>query len=187
MRYLPGTVIEVEDGRLRFGFANLSPLFNATKGLTLSQICEIAGIEPTTVQNWIKRGWVAHPDNKRYAENHLARIIILGMLRGAFQLERIAVILRFVNGSADDRGDDIIPDETLYTHLCRIIDTVETERLTTPEAVAAAIDASISEYAEPYPGAKAKLTDALTVMTLAYIASSIKGMAERLCDERIGK
>ena len=97
------------------------------------------------------------------------------------------MILRFVNGSADERGDDIIPDETLYTHLCRIIDTVETERLTTPEAVAAAIDASISEYAEPYPGAKAKLTDALTVMTLAYIASSIKGMAERLCDERIGK
>ncbi|MBR5411180.1 MAG: DUF1836 domain-containing protein [Clostridia bacterium] len=186
MRYLPGTVIEVEDGRLQFGFANLSPLFSATKGLTLSQICEIAGIEPTTVQNWIKRGWVAHPENKRYAENHLARIIILGMLRGAFQLERIAVILRFVNGSADDRGDDIIPDETLYTHLCRIIDAVETARLTEPDGVRAAIEKDIADYAEPYPGAREKLTAALTVMTMAYIASSIKSLAEKMCDETIG-
>lgn len=186
MRFLPGTVIEVEDGRLQYGFANLSPLFSATKGLTLSQICEIAGIEPTTVQNWIKRGWVAHPDNKRYAENHLARIIILGMLRGAFQLERIAVILRYVNGSADDRNDDIIPDAALYTHLCRIIDEVETRHLTTPEEIAAVIDGSISDYTGPFPGARDKLVAALTVMVLAYIASSIKSMAEKMCDDVIG-
>ena len=185
MRTLPGTVIEVEDGRLLYGFANLSPLFSATRGLTLSQICEIAGIEPTTVQNWIKRGWVAHPDNKRYAENHLARVILLGMLRGAFQLEKLAVILRFVNGSADDRGDDIIPDAALYTLLCQVIDEVEQKNLTDAEAIRAVADAHIVDYREPFEGARNKLVCALTVMTLSYIASRIKDTAEKLYAEEI--
>lgn len=182
---LPGTVIEVEEGRILYGFSNLSPLFRATKGLTLSQICEIAGIEPTTVQNWIKRGWVAHPENKRYAENHLARIIILGMLRGSFQLEKIAVILRYINGSADDRNDDIIPDASLYTHLCRIIDRVLTAGITDAERIRQCVDESIAQYTEPYAGAREKLVSALTVMTLSYIASEIKAKAEQIFEEEI--
>lgn len=182
---LPGTVIEVEEGRIIYGFSNLSPLFTATKGLTLSQICEIAGIEPTTVQNWIKRGWVAHPENKRYAENHLARIIILGMLRGSFQLEKIAVILRYINGSADDRNDDIIPDAALYTHLCRIIDRVLTAGITDAEGIRTCVDESMTEYDEPFAGARRKLVSALTVMTLSYIASEIKAKAEKIFEEEI--
>ena len=83
MTTFPGTVLPAQEGSIRFGFANFAPLFLATKGLTLSQVCEIAGVEPTTVQNWIKRGWVAHPDQKRYHEPHLARILIINMLRKA--------------------------------------------------------------------------------------------------------
>ncbi len=178
MRTLPGTAIEIEDGRLPFGFANLAPLFSVTGGLTLSQICEIAGTELTTVQNWIKRGWVAHPENKRYRENHLARIIILNMLRSAFQLEKIAVILRFINGSADDRGDDIIPDGALYTDLCVIIDRVLSENITDVPGIRAVIGECIAQYMEPFEGAKEKLVSALTVMTLAYLASELKQQAE---------
>ena len=43
MNTLPGTVLPLESGSLRFGFANFKPLFLATRGLTLSQVCEIAG------------------------------------------------------------------------------------------------------------------------------------------------
>ncbi len=184
--YLPGTAVEVEEGRLQFGFANLAGLFSVTGGLTLSQICEIAGVELTTVQNWIKRGWVAHPEQKRYRENHLARIIILNMLRSSFQLEKIAVILRFVNGSADDRADDIIPDSALYTHLCVIIDRVLADNVTDAPGVHACVESCLTEYAEPFEGAREKLVTALTVMTLAYIASEIKRKAETLYDENIG-
>ena len=180
MIYLPGTAIEVEEGRIQFGFANLAGLFTVTGGLTLSQICEIAGVELTTVQNWIKRGWVAHPEQKRYRENHLARIIILNMLRSSFQLERIAVVLRYVNGSADDRADDIIPDSTLYTHLCVIIDRVLAENITSAEGVRAAVAQSLVSYTEPFEGARDKLETALTVMTLAYLASEIRRKAEAL-------
>ena len=182
---LPGTAVTIEDGRLIYGFANLASLFSVTGGLTLSQICEIAGTELTTVQNWIKRGWVAHPENKRYRENHLARIVILNMLRPAFQLEKIAVILRYINGSADDRGDDIIPDAALYTHLCVIIDSVLAENAPGAREVRAIVDQNVQQYAEPFPGAREKLITALTVMTLAYIASEIKRRAEALYSAEI--
>ena len=185
MRTLPGTAIQIEDGQIRYGFANLSPLFTVTGGLTLSQICEIAGTELTTVQNWIKRGWVAHPVNKRYRENHLARIVILNMLRGGFQLEKIAVILRFLNGSADDRNDDIIPDALLYTHLCVIIDHALGENLTSPDDVRACVEQTIADYTGPFTGARDKLVSALTVMTLAYFASELKDRAESLYDTDI--
>ena len=42
-----------------------------------------------------------------------------------------------------------------------LIDTVETGRLTDPDSVRAAIEKDIADYAEPYPGAREKLTDAL--------------------------
>ena len=137
------------------------------------------------MQNWIKRGWVAHPENKRYRENHLARIIILNMLRPAFQLEKIAVILRFINGSADDRGDDIIPDAALYTHLCVIIDKVLAENATSVEAVRNIVDTETVQYQEPFAGAREKLVNALTVMTLAYLAAEIKRKAEEIYDASI--
>jgi len=184
---LPGTSIEIEEGRLIYGFSNLSPLFTVTGGLTLSQICEIAGTELTTVQNWIKRGWVAHPENKRYKENHLARIIILNTLRNCLQLEQIAVILRYINGSADDRNDDIIPDSTLYSYLCIIVDKVLTMNITDEEGIMQCVEGSLTEFAETFEGAKEKLVCALTVMTLAYIASEIKMKAEKIFYSEIDK
>ena len=123
MKTLPGTVLPTED--IRLGFEVLHPSIRATNGLTLAQVCTITGLEQSTIQNWIKRGWVAHPENKRYGEYQLARIMIINMLRSSMQLDNIAYLLRYVNGEADNRGDDIIPDSVLYTHLCVIADTCE--------------------------------------------------------------
>lgn len=182
MTTLPGTVLPAQAGNIRYGFANFSPLFIATRGLTLSQICEIAGLEPTTVQNWIKRGWVAHPTQKRYHEPHLARILILSMLRKSMQLEKIALLLRYVNGSADDRNDDIIPDSELYSRLCIIVDNLAQKNATHTPAVRAAVAEALREYNAPFPGAEKKLENALTVMALAYLSSEIITEAETLLD-----
>ncbi|MBQ7687637.1 MAG: DUF1836 domain-containing protein [Clostridia bacterium] len=182
MTTLPGTVLPAQEGNIRYGFANFAPLFIATRGLTLSQVCEIAGLEPTTVQNWIKRGWVAHPEQKRYHEPHLARILVINMLRKGMQLEKIACLLRYINGSADDRNDDIIPDSELYSRLCTIVDDVLLQNITEADAVRACIAGTLTDYSEPYPGAKEKLSAALTVMTLTYIASVIITKAENLFD-----
>ena len=37
---------------------------------------------------------------------------------------------------------------------------------------------TLTDYAEPYPGARKKLTDALTVMTLGFVAAEIKKDAD---------
>lgn len=182
MTTLPGTVLPAQSGSIRYGFANFAPLFLATKGLTLSQICEIAGLEPTTVQNWIKRGWVAHPEQKRYHEPHLARILIINMLRKSMQLERIAVLLRYINGSADDRADDILPDSKLYSRLCIIIDEVLMRKYTETEDVRNTVVAALREFREPFVGAEQKLERALTIMTLSYLSSVIMTKAEALFD-----
>ncbi len=180
---LPGTNLEIEDGKMQFGFANIAPLVSVTRGLTLSQACDLTGIEPTTVQNWIKRGWVAHPVDKRYGEYQISRMIILNMLRPAMQLEKIAVLLRYVNGSADDRNDDIIPDAALYTYLCKVIDAVMQKHTADEEEIRTTADEITFEYKEAFPGAKKKLVSALTVMALVYISAHIKEKAENLFDE----
>ena len=183
MILLPGTSLEIEEGKLSFGFSNIAPLVSVTRGLTLSQACELTGIEPTTVQNWIKRGWVAHPVDKRYGEYQISRMIILNMLRPAMQLEKIAVLLRYINGEADNRNDDIIPDAALYTYLCKVIDSVLLSGISEPEEISKTADEITFEYQEAFPGAKKKLVKALTVMTLVYISASIKQKAENLFDE----
>lgn len=181
MQNLPGTVLPTED--ITMGFDVIHPSIRATNGLTLAQVCTVTGLEQSTIQNWIKRGWVAHPENKRYGEYQLARIMIINMLRASMQLDNIAWLLRFVNGEADDRGDDIIPDSVLYTHLCVIAAECEKIDAFRPEQVRAVTEAALDDYTEAYPGAKEKLAGALTVMTLGYLASEIRKDAEKLFDQ----
>ena len=180
MNTLPGTVLPLQNGNIRYGFANFSPLFLATRGLTLSQVCEITGTELTTVQNWIKRGWVGHPEGKRYLESHFARILLINMLRSSMQLEKIAFLLQYVNGSANDRSDDSIPDSALYSHLCIVIADVNDRNLRETEEIRQAVLDGLSDYVEPFPGAKEKLVNVLVIMTLTCIAGEYIDRAEQL-------
>lgn len=99
-------------------FAQLRPMLEATDGLSLGQVCAIAGLEPSTVQNWIKRGFVSHPVNKKYRARHLARILLIAALRDCMPLERIGELMTCVNGDTDDEGDDIISEEPSSTITC---------------------------------------------------------------------
>ena len=117
--HVPGTVMPYsEAGGM---FAMFRPLIQATDGLTLGQVCAITGLEPSTVQNWVKRGFVAHPVRKKYHERQLARILLISALRESMQIDRIGELMALVNGSADDTGDDIVSEEQLYDYLCEAI------------------------------------------------------------------
>ena len=59
---LPGTVLEVDGSRPEAADELFSSLF-VTGGLVLSQVCQITGLEPYAVQNWVKRGFLAPPWN----------------------------------------------------------------------------------------------------------------------------
>lgn len=62
-KLVPGTVMPYTDvaGGM---FSVFRPMITATDGLTLGQVSALTGLEYSTVQNWVKRGFVAHPVQK---------------------------------------------------------------------------------------------------------------------------
>ena len=139
-------------------FSVISPVLEATGGLTLSQLSKLTGLEGTTIQNWIKRG---------YSEKQVLRILIINMLRRAMKLEDIAALMRYVNGDVEDTSDDIIADILLYNILCRIIFTAEDKGAFDSGSVRSLIENEVSENTDEIADDE-KLCKAMYVMVMAY-------------------
>ena len=80
MEFLPGSVIKFEQEDRLNAFGKFTTVLTATNGITFSQLQDITGLSGSTIQNWIKRGWVVNPVDKRYGEVHLARILLINMV-----------------------------------------------------------------------------------------------------------
>lgn len=176
---IPGTQLEFEDGFEKKAFAVLTPLLSVTRGLTLGQISEVTGLQGSTIQNWIKRGWVANPRNKRYGERQVARIIIINMLKPCLQLEQIIDLMAYVNGNVEDVSDDIISDKQLFNILCYVIFLADKEQSFDKDEIKSVIAEALSDYQGPAADSKDRLSQALLVMTLAYLSATIQAEAEK--------
>lgn len=174
--YFPGTVVPVSTVGL------LTGIFTATNGITLSQVCEITGLEPGTVQNWIKRGFVNHPVDRKYSKTQLARIILINLLRDIFIIEKVANLLSYVNGNLIDRSDDIMDDSDIYQCLCDILLSDELREELDVNALSVIIDEHLVNYNEPYPGAKERLKLALQAMIYAWWSAEYKRIANQLTE-----
>ena len=108
-RLVPGTTIKFTEQARNAAFSLISPILEATGGLTLSQLSKLTGLEGSTIQNWIKRGWVSSTRGKKYSEQQVLRILLINMLRGAMKLESIVRLMAYINGDVEDTSDDIIP------------------------------------------------------------------------------
>ena len=177
---IPGTniVYEENDGM----FSKFKPLINATDGLTLGQVCSITGLEASTIQNWVKRKFVARPIKKKYHERQLARILLISSLRDAMKIDSIGELMSIVNGNTNDEADDIITEENMYDYFCKISQTAK-EREVNREEIAELVTESLSDYDAAGADSFRKLRDALTVMVYAYIASEYKKEAENMLNE----
>lgn len=163
--------------------AEYLPLIRATDGLTLSQVCTLSSLEPSTIQNWIKRGYVPHPVGKKYRERHLARILLIAELRESMQIDRVGGLLRYVNGDADDESDDIIAEEALYDLFCDIAQELS-EKLTPPDRIGQRVTEFLDDSVKTTDSAK--LVTALTVMAATYMANRYKRSADALYARQIG-
>lgn len=159
------------------GLDFLKKIFYITDGIMLSQIREISGIDGSTLQNWTKRGWVENSKLKRYNIDQLAHILIINMLRASLQLDRIAFLIKYINGSVDDKNDDIISYSVLYDYICRILDRMTSEN-TAGMKLGECISAETAGYVEKVGGARRRLNNALEIIITAYYASLIKKSAE---------
>ncbi len=177
---IPGTnIVYVENDGM---FAKFKPLINATDGLTLGQVCSITGLEASTIQNWVKRKFVARPVKKKYRERQLARILLISSLRDAMKIDSIGELMRMVNGNADDEADDIITEENMYDYFCKI-SQLAIEKEVRRDEIAALVAASLRDYSADGTEAFNKLRDALTVMVYAYLAAEYKKEAETMLNE----
>ncbi len=182
VKTIPGTVLPYSSQIGPDTFSVVSSLCTVAGGLSLSQIVGITGLEASTIQNWVKRGWVSRPTGKKYNERQIARILIISVLRDCISLDQIVKLMNYVNGSVDDCSDDIIDEGELYNRLCAIIFELDENRLSRDD-IQAEIAHHLADYEGPKLDSKECLSKALNIMVTAAISSRLKQEAEQLLNQ----
>ena len=177
---IPGTKLAKSDMGNVTGLEFLSKVFYISEGVMLSQIREVSGIDGSTLQNWTKRGWVANARLKKYNIDQVAHILIINMLRSCIQLDKIALLLHYINGKIDDKSDDIIRDSVLYDYICRILETLMQQDVCSMASIKEVIREQITDYEEAMPGARDRLANALEIIVVAYYAALIKRHSDEM-------
>lgn len=163
---LPGTTIETDLEKNEVETI-LSNIF-MTGGLVLSQVAQLADIEPYTVQNWVKRGFLSSPIDKKYSKKQFCRIVTINMLKECLPINEVTRLLSYINGHLNDEKDDMIDDDKLYVMLVTVVKEMKhfSER-----SAGESIDNLLADYEEPFAGARERLKKALMVMTYAYFST----------------
>ena len=156
MKRIPGTDSYYKDKKAFEAYKQMIELGN---GLTLSQICNITNLEPHMIQNWVKRGYIPHPINKKYFTKHLARILLINSLRECMRIEDVGSLMVYINGDVDDESDDIISEEELYKLFESLINSI-----TDLNKIDQVINTKVKNK---------RLNSCMKVMVYAYVASEM--------------
>lgn len=175
---LPGTTIEVSVIEKDSARQVFSHIFSAG-GVVLSQISRLTGLEPHTIQNWVKRGYLSPPKHRQYTERQFARVVIINLLRQSMQLDEIVDLLSYINGRLSDEADDSVDDPTLYRMFCNVLCAIG-ERYPTPEVIKDATECELASFAERGAGDEKRIGKVLSVMVYAYLSSAAKQRIDRL-------
>ena len=162
------------------GFAKVKVLLDAMGGLTLSQVCSITGLEATTIQNWVKRGWVSNPNGKKYEEKHIARILIVNALKECFKLEHITLLMGYVNNCREGQSETNIKESELYDCLCKALQMLGQVDDFSRSGVESIVDKAMSSYNPATIDARMRIRKALTVMIYACVCTDVKRGTEAM-------
>ena len=176
---IPGTTLT----DLRANADHVDEMFTSmflAGGMVLSQVSSITGLEAYTIQNWVKRGFLAPPRNKRYDLEQVCRIINMNMLKGTLQLDQVCSLMTYINGVLADESDDLVDDTRLYFMFVRL--AARARQVGGDEEWEEALLKITEDYAEPVPGAREKLMKVLRIMLTVWAANSLRGTAERMID-----
>ena len=67
---IPGTILLKKIWMVRRGpLSFFGKIFYLKEGIMLSQVRDITGLDGSTLQNWVKRGWIAITVNKLYTKD----------------------------------------------------------------------------------------------------------------------
>ena len=175
---IPGTVLTAQRDQTDGAEERIRSMFLAG-GMIRSQVAAVTGLEAHAVQNWVKRGFLSPPVNKRYTCRQFCRILIINMLKSALPMEKICSLLSYINGQLDNESDDCIDDSQLYFAFLKVAAKYR-GLMIDGELRAQCIRDSLADYEEPVPGAKARVEQVLHIMLTAWASSQLQGEAERL-------
>lgn len=177
---IPGTTLSIPREDAKTIEQQFSAMFFGG-GIVLSQVSAVTGLEPYTVQNWVKREFLPPPEHKRYNMNQLCRITTINMLKSALPMEKITGLIRYVNGELDDASDDIIDDAKLYFLFVRL--AAQAADGNTQQQWKKIIDDALEDYQEPVPGARDRVKKVLQIMLVAWSAAKLQMQAEEMLTE----
>ena len=173
---IPGTTLEGQRSNADRTDGLFQSMFLAG-GLTLSQVSTVTGLEPYTIQNWVKRGFLSGPKNKRYDMEQVCRIININLLKAVLPLEQIIVLMAYLNGNLTDESDDLVDDTMLYFFFVRL--AARARYIGGDKTWDDALAEVTASYVEPIPGAREKLEKVLKIMLTAWVSGRIKAEAEK--------
>ena len=174
---IPGTVLQGS----RAEAVHISEQFGAMflgGGIVLSQVAAVTGLEAYTIQNWVKRGFLRAPVQKRYDVDQLCRITAINALKGVLSMDRICGLLGYVNGQLDDDSDNLIRDSELYFLFVRL--SARAKELYKAEDRDSLLEEALTDYAEPAPGARERVKNVLRIMLTAWLAARMCQEAENM-------
>ena len=180
--FLPGTVFPVEDVGREGGRAFFDKVFFVSEHIMLSHIREITGLDAMALQNWVKRKWVPNPERKYYGREHLARFLIINMLRDTLQIARIMYLLRYLNGT--EPGDAVIPESELYHYVCQCIALLAEENPPDGDTMDGIAVRATEDFVPKTADAERRLRETLKIMVTAALAARVKEADAEL--DRIG-
>ncbi len=175
---IPGTQLSADRSRPDAMQEQICSMFLAG-GMVRSQVATVTGLEPHAIQNWVKRGFLAPPVDKRYTCRQFCRILIINMLKNALPMEKICGLLSYINGNLDDESDDSIDDTQLYFAFLQVA-AVYDGKISDHELLSRCIRESLSDYREPFPGAKERVEQVLEIMLIAWWASQLQNKAQSM-------
>lgn len=171
---IPGTVLTAQVNAVGQVQEQINAMFLAG-GMVLSQVAAVTGLEPYTIQNWVKRGFLTKPVGKKYTLRQLCRILNINMLKDALRMEEICGLLTYVNGNLNDESDDLIDDTQLYFLFLQIAGNHR--QMQNPAGRDDCIQKALENYAEPIPGARERVEKVLKVMLTAWAAALLRQQA----------
>lgn len=174
---IPGTTLSAQREQAQQVDQVFHSLFLAG-GLTLSQVASLTGLEPHTIQNWVKRGFLPPPQGKRYSMEQLCRILNMHILKGNMNLDQIVKLMQYLNGNLADESDDQVDDTQLYFCFVRLAARVG--RVTGEEGWQEALETVTQDFRESVPGVRKKLIAVLRIMLTVWCANQLKARAESL-------
>lgn len=177
---IPGTVLTGDRSQAHRVEEQFRALFLAG-GVSLGQVSSVTGLEPYAIQNWVKRGFLDAPVQKKYSLSQFCRILNINMLRSVLPMEQICGLLAYINGDLRDRSDDLIDDAQLYFLFVRLASDFAV--MNDPKGREVHIRALLADYREPVPGARARVEQVLRVMLTAWAAAMLRQLTEEMMFE----